>query len=104
MMPTYLDYDGLSKLKPGEYVQYSTVYNEPVRLAVVHSVDRNAVQLITTDNPVPKTIDAFTLVADGSIELLDDQEAIDLFNVYRAGMGAFSQHIRIKEREKGICK
>lgn len=103
-MATYLFYDGLSKLKPGNYVRYSTVFNEPARLAVVHSVNPNSVQLISTDNPVPKTIDAFTLVADGSIELLDDQEAIDLFNVYRAGMGAFSQHIRIKEREKGLCK
>lgn len=105
-MPTVLDYEAMDKLVPGTYVQYCTRYKEPLRLAVVHSNNpaTGNIQLVTTDSPVPKSFNQCDFMMDGTIEYLTDDEAIALFNEYRAGMGAFSNHIRSKEHEKGICK
>lgn len=106
-MPKSLSSSEVENLHVGAFVQYSTVYGEPNRFAVVLGYEgtrHRKIILQTTECVEPKKFDPYDFIIDGDIELLYPDEALAIYKHHCAALNAISAFTREIEREEGIRK
>lgn len=106
-MPKRLNGDEAENLPVGSFIQYSTVYGEPNRFAVVLGYEGNRPRKIilqTAEHAEPMTFDPYDFIIDGDLELLDQDEALALYDQHKQALNSISAFTREIEREKGIRK